>query len=192
MFHTDFNNNYCSKNGTLYSHRKQTIYRQWTLKETEGLANPPQSIAIVDCRAGNRVSPPHASAFLHVPLDCPIIIPAPPLPPNYDLLFHLPQALNFIQQQLAIPNRNVLVHCASGRSRSVSVVCAYLIAQGRTLDQALAFIQTHRHININIHYQQQLQLCLCSSSTCSHSSSKQLQFTKAKAVMYILIKQSEK
>jgi hypothetical protein len=104
------------------------------------LTNPPQSLAIIDCRFGARTPPLHASAFLHIPLECPLVIPAPPLLPRYDLLLYLPQAITFITQQLTIPNRNVLVHCASGRSRSVAVVCGYLIAEGRTLPQALALI----------------------------------------------------
>ncbi|KZV87390.1 phosphatases II [Exidia glandulosa HHB12029] len=68
--------------------------------------------------------------------------------PFADLLPHLEHTSKFIQEALASsPNARVLVHCAKGRSRSSSVVAAFLIAsRGCNVAQAIEFIQSRRRI----------------------------------------------
>ena len=43
-----------------------------------------------------------------------------------DLLPHIPQALSFITKNLS-QQKNLLIHCQAGRSRSASIVLAYLM-----------------------------------------------------------------
>jgi len=79
-----------------------------------------------------------------------------------DLLSVLPPAIAFLDLHLARPNGKVLVHCASGVSRSVSTCIAWLlIRQGFTLDQALMELRVGRpggSPNVGFHLQlQQLE-----------------------------------
>ena len=57
------------------------------------------------------------------------------------------QAIQWIQQQQQ-SQRNVLVHCALGRGRSVFMVAAYLLARTKTMDvdAILEQIQAERHV----------------------------------------------
>lgn len=91
-----------------------------------------------------------------------------------DLLSALPPAIRFLDLHLAKPNSKVLVHCASGVSRSVSTCIAWLLVrQGLTLDQALTQLRMGRpngSPNMGFHLQlQQLErnphdLLACSSA----------------------------
>lgn len=85
------------------------------------------------------VALPVPVAHLHIPLDDF---------PFAELVAHLPATTSFITDALTRnPASKVLVHCAEGVSRSVSVVAAYLVAAyGWTPDQAITFIKGKRKI----------------------------------------------
>jgi hypothetical protein len=52
---------------------------------------------------------------------------------------------NFVTQALAGPNSKVYIHCNQGRSRSVTVLAAFLMARfGWTTDDTIAFIKKQR------------------------------------------------
>ena len=54
---------------------------------------------------------------------------------NENILKHLPQACQFIDEALAAKEtNNVLVHCAAGMSRSGSVCIAYMMFKERGWD----------------------------------------------------------
>lgn len=79
--------------------------------------------------------------------------------PCADLLEALPAALEFIDRGLAFPTGRVLVHCASGVSRSVSTCIAWLITRQRlSLEQALEQVRVGRPLaNPNMGFSLQLQ-----------------------------------
>ena len=66
--------------------------------------------------------------------------------PFAELAAHLPRTTRYISRALdSSPDARVLVHCAMGTSRSVAVVCGYLIAtHGLHPSQALEFIRARR------------------------------------------------
>jgi protein-tyrosine phosphatase len=66
--------------------------------------------------------------------------------PFAELAAHLPRTTRYISRALhSSPNARVLVHCAMGTSRSVAVVCGYLIAiHGFQPSQALEFVRARR------------------------------------------------
>ncbi|KAI0056434.1 phosphatases II [Artomyces pyxidatus] len=67
--------------------------------------------------------------------------------PFAELAAHLPHTTQYIHAALREPGARVLVHCMMGSSRSVSVVCAYLIAHhGYSPDQAVQYIKERRRI----------------------------------------------
>ncbi|KAI0039106.1 phosphatases II [Auriscalpium vulgare] len=67
--------------------------------------------------------------------------------PFEELAEHLPHTSQWIHDALRDPKARVLVHCALGSSRSVSVVCAYLIAHhGFTPGQAVEYIKERRWV----------------------------------------------
>ncbi|KAJ7895380.1 protein-tyrosine phosphatase-like protein, partial [Mycena leptocephala] len=67
--------------------------------------------------------------------------------PIADIGEHFEQTTTFIRDALAVTGTKVLVHCLGGLSRSVSVVCAYLIAaKGLTAAEAIAFTKDRRRI----------------------------------------------
>ncbi|CAK5263239.1 unnamed protein product [Mycena citricolor] len=67
--------------------------------------------------------------------------------PIADISEHFVKTTAFIQDALAKEGGKVLVHCLGGLSRSISVVCAYLIAaKGLTADEAIAFTKDRRSI----------------------------------------------
>ncbi|KAH9484573.1 Dual specificity protein phosphatase 1 [Psilocybe cubensis] len=79
--------------------------------------------------------------------------------PFAELAGHLPSTTAFIRDALnSSPNAHVLVHCAEGVSRSVSVVAAYLMAAyGWTPTEAVHFIKSKRRVaNPNFGFIQQL------------------------------------
>ena len=77
--------------------------------------------------------------------------------PAEDLLGKLPEALEFLTEELA-QGRKVLVHCASGISRSVSVCMAYLMkAKNFTFKAAMEQIRADRpFVNPNAGFRLQL------------------------------------
>ncbi|KAI0294240.1 protein-tyrosine phosphatase-like protein [Multifurca ochricompacta] len=66
--------------------------------------------------------------------------------PFAELAGHLPRTTRYIARSLrSSPDACVLVHCAMGASRSVAVVCGYLIgAHGLHPSQALEFVRARR------------------------------------------------
>lgn len=82
--------------------------------------------------------------------------------PGADILQTLSTALPFIDRILSAEGSNdveqaVLVHCASGVSRSVSVCCAWLmLRRSMTFEDALALVRTNRPLaspNLGFHAQ---------------------------------------
>ncbi len=79
--------------------------------------------------------------------------------PFAELAAHLPSTTAFIRESLrSSPDARVLVHCAEGISRSVSVVAAFLMAQyGWSPDDAVEYIKSKRIVaNPNVGFVQQL------------------------------------
>lgn len=79
--------------------------------------------------------------------------------PFAELAAHLPQTTKYIRDALrSDPEARVLVHCAEGVSRSVSVVAAFLMAAyGWSPKDAIAFIKQRRPVaNPNFGFIQQL------------------------------------
>ena len=76
--------------------------------------------------------------------------------PDEDILRHIPQALSFISRSLK--QGKILVHCASGMSRSASIVIAYImIKNGYQFDTAKAFVKSKRSCILpNPGFQQQI------------------------------------
>ncbi|KAH9987471.1 protein-tyrosine phosphatase-like protein, partial [Russula compacta] len=66
--------------------------------------------------------------------------------PFAELVAHLPHTTHYISRALhSSPDARVLVHCAMGASRSVAVVCGYLIAAHRFHPaQALEHVKARR------------------------------------------------
>lgn len=80
--------------------------------------------------------------------------------PAADILSILPQALQFLDDAMCCgEDENILVHCASGVSRSVTVCCAYLMTrQSMLFDEALRVICEHRkYANPNVGFMAQLE-----------------------------------
>jgi hypothetical protein len=70
---------------------------------------------------------------------------------------HLNQGVEFIRQVIDGGGK-VYIHCAGGIGRAPTQTAAYLIAQGKTLDEALALIRrTRPYINIQPPQMEQLR-----------------------------------
>lgn len=79
--------------------------------------------------------------------------------PTENILHVLPSCMEFLKTAVE-ENGSILVHCASGVSRSVAVCAAYLmIEQKYTFKDALNLIQSHRMLaNPNLGFKKQLGL----------------------------------
>ncbi|KAF7361128.1 hypothetical protein MSAN_01144600 [Mycena sanguinolenta] len=67
--------------------------------------------------------------------------------PIADIGDHFPKTTEFMREALLKEGTKVLVHCLGGLSRSISVVCAYLIAvKGLTAAEAIAYTKDRRRI----------------------------------------------
>lgn len=66
---------------------------------------------------------------------------------DVDISQHFDAATDFIQSKMDLNDGNVFVHCAQGKSRSPSVVIAYLIRKrGMSLKEALTHVQKCRPV----------------------------------------------
>lgn len=63
-----------------------------------------------------------------------------------DILEHVPCTSDMIHDVVKDGSRSVLVHCAAGRSRSASVVIAYMMRQGLLYEQALKLVVSIRPV----------------------------------------------
>jgi protein-tyrosine phosphatase len=80
--------------------------------------------------------------------------------PNEDIIAASIKSIPFIHQHLS-QNKNVLVHCAAGISRSVSIVCAYLMFLNKwNFFDALDYVQQKRPSSLspnpNVGFRRQL------------------------------------
>ncbi|KAJ7027879.1 protein-tyrosine phosphatase-like protein [Mycena alexandri] len=87
---------------------------------------------------------------------------------HFDILEHLPTTCQFIQEALNSGGR-VLIHCVMGISRSVTVVCAYLMfSQNISTAQAMRLVRARRpRGRPNYNFIRQLQVF----SACNHNVS---------------------
>jgi protein-tyrosine phosphatase len=80
--------------------------------------------------------------------------------PMANILEVLDECLNFVRQGLHNQSGNVLVHCASGVSRSVTVCAAYLMKyyQWNWLEALQYIANERRYANPNLGFRRQLQI----------------------------------
>ena len=76
--------------------------------------------------------------------------------PEANLYSEFPYICRLIHTRVS-NGENILVHCVSGRSRSVTIVMAYLISEGLSYRKAYSIISKKRHIGINKGFIQQLK-----------------------------------
>ncbi|KAL8202236.1 UNVERIFIED_CONTAM: hypothetical protein K2H54_003943, partial [Gekko kuhli] len=78
--------------------------------------------------------------------------------PDFDLSVHFRPASEYIHKALSAPQGKVLVHCILGKSRSATLVLAYLmIYQNFSLRDAVERVLQHRAISPNQGFLKQLQ-----------------------------------
>ena len=79
--------------------------------------------------------------------------------PSVDLLSHLDESLQWIDKVLKKNKGAVLIHCAKGISRSVSVCIAYLMSRkNMTMDSAMRYVSMRRaKANPNSGFRMQLK-----------------------------------
>jgi len=92
---------------------------------------------VLSAMPGYIAIPPHLSLrHAQIPLDDL---------PFAELVEHLPKSTSFLREALRDPGSRVLVHCVEGISRSVSVVCAFLIySYAWTPMQAVQYVKSKR------------------------------------------------
>jgi len=78
--------------------------------------------------------------------------------PDVDILTHFPSAIQFIDEALR-KNGKIFIHCMQGKSRSASIVCAWLMKTRKmTSSQALEFVHSKRDsISLNVGFATQLK-----------------------------------
>ncbi|XP_068111488.1 dual specificity phosphatase 29-like isoform X3 [Hyperolius riggenbachi] len=78
--------------------------------------------------------------------------------PEFNISVYLRPAAQFIHKALTTPNGRILVHCVLGKSRSATLVLAYLmIYQNFTLENAIHHVSQYRCIAPNRGFLLQLQ-----------------------------------
>lgn len=77
---------------------------------------------------------------------------------SQDIFSHFDHAIKWIENALSDPRNKVYIHCMEGRSRSATIVAAYLMHKlGINADEAIKMIQAKRAIaNPNIGFCNQL------------------------------------
>jgi dual specificity phosphatase 12 len=79
--------------------------------------------------------------------------------PTQDILVKLEDMCDFIETQSAKPNSHVLVHCTAGKSRSATVVVAYLMRKNREgLDAVLKRVKQKRRVEPSGNFIDQLEI----------------------------------
>ncbi|XP_053164925.1 dual specificity protein phosphatase 26-like [Hemicordylus capensis] len=77
---------------------------------------------------------------------------------DFDLSIHFHPASKYIHEVLSAPNGKILVHCILGKSRSATLVLAYLmICHNFSLADAIERVLQHRAISPNRGFLKQLQ-----------------------------------
>uniref|UniRef100_A0A3Q0SJH0 Dual specificity protein phosphatase n=1 Tax=Amphilophus citrinellus TaxID=61819 RepID=A0A3Q0SJH0_AMPCI len=78
--------------------------------------------------------------------------------PTFNISQYFSPAANFIHEALAHPQNKVLVHCVMGRSRSATLVLAYLMMkESLTVVDAIEHVRQHRCILPNHGFLKQLR-----------------------------------
>ncbi len=79
--------------------------------------------------------------------------------PKQNIAKYFTESIKFIQDAVS-QKRNVLVHCLGGKSRSVTIVVAYvMLKQNQTFEKALEFVKKqHRPSNPNPGFLSQLRI----------------------------------
>lgn len=79
--------------------------------------------------------------------------------PKQNIAKYFAESIKFIQDSIS-QKRNILVHCLGGKSRSVTIVVAYvMLKQNQTFEKALEFVKTqHRPSNPNPGFLNQLRM----------------------------------
>ena len=100
------------------------------------------------------------------------------------------RAVEFIRVAMKDPDARILVHCASGVSRSVSMVLSYLITQKMymNLDDALTFVRKNRpQASPNIGFRMQLEQLIKSERDLSSARDQYLALIKKEDSNPILV-----
>lgn len=93
-----------------------------------------------------------------VPADCHMFVCCADSP-TQDLLARLADICEFIDAHSAEAGSNVLVHCTAGRSRSATIVVAYLMRKnGQSLDTVLKNVKDKRRIDPSANFIGQLEI----------------------------------
>jgi len=85
--------------------------------------------------------------------------------PKQNIAKFFVESIKFIHDAISSSNK-VLVHCLGGKSRSVTIVTAYvMLKQNTSFEKAFGFVKSiHRHANPNPGFIEQLQMfekCVC-------------------------------
>lgn len=93
-----------------------------------------------------------------VPEDCHMFVCCADSP-TQDMLARMCDICDFIDKHSAKPNSNVLVHCTAGKSRSATIVIAYLMRKNRqSLDTVLKNVKDKRRIEPSANFIEQLKI----------------------------------